>query len=68
MIDRGFCVRRDDFGVSLSGFVRGLLGVLRRARGYSRMLGNVFIPYTEGIYVFYGVKGVVKNVIFGVND
>ena len=49
MIDRGFCVRRDDFGVSLSGFVRGLLGVLRRARGYSRMLGNVFIPYTEGI-------------------
>ena len=25
-------------------------------------------PYTEGIYVFYGVKGVIKMVIFGVND
>ena len=40
-------------------------------RLFSRFLCNVkrvFIPYTEGIYVFYGVKGVVKMVIFGVND
>ena len=32
------------------------------------MCFGVFIPYTEGIYVFYGVKGVVKIVNFGVNE
>ena len=49
-------------------FCRGLYGVLGLSRVIFRMSGNVFTPYTEGIYVFYGVKGVVKMVIFGVND
>ena len=48
--------------------MRGLYGVLRLSRVIFRMSGNVFIPYTEELYVFYGVKGVVKMVIFGVYD
>ena len=58
-----------DFSVCCNGvFCRGLYGVLRLSRVIFRMSGNVFIPYTEGLYVFYGVKGVVKMIILWVND
>ena len=68
-LGRGILVVKQDFSVCCNGvFCRGLYGVLWLSRVIFRMSGNVFIPYTEGIYVFYGVKGVVKMVIFGVND
>ena len=62
-------ILKEDFSVCCNGvFCRGLYVVLRLSRVIFWNSGNVITPYTEGIYVFYGVKGVVKMVIFGVND
>ena len=49
MIERSFCVKRDDFGLSLWGFVRGLYGVLGLSRVICWMFGWGFTPILEVI-------------------
>jgi hypothetical protein len=63
VIERGFCVKRDDFGLSLWGFMRGLFVVLGQSRAFFRLSGTQFILYTIGVYVLQHIKGVVKLAI-----
>ena len=48
--------------------MRGLYGVLGQSRAFFRLSGNLFIPYTIGVYVLQHIKGVVKLAILWVNE
>ena len=51
-----FCVKRDDFGVSFLGFVRGLFGVLGKSRVCFCAGFRGLNPYVEGLYVLHTVN------------